>query len=296
MLTPLFVVLGLTLGWSIYWLVAAGWAEKRAYAERQVLSSKGIEIVCNHERWAGFPFRFEFNCGSPVLSVENRLIVQSGNLMVIALAYNPWHLIALIDGPTTVEVAGKPEQHLDHGRVIGSLQIRGEHDFIASVEVPRMTSEHFGSWSDAIAHVRSLADSSLDLAATVKEVDLRTNSPQALHIDEGTFSGHLDPSLKLNIERIDIKHKDVAYWGSGTLELDPERRPQGNISTETNNLSGLLEIIVPQLKLSDQQIANLKLILSLLGKTGNTGKINMIAREGEFYIGPFKAGTLSPLY
>lgn len=292
MLSPLLIVLGLALVWSIYWWWAIGIAREQFASMRLKLSSDGFELACMQEGWGGFPFRFEFSCTDPKVSASGRVEVQSRNLLAVALAYKPWHVIALIDGPTSVIADGRVEQ-LMHGRIAMSVQVRAEDDLAVSVEVPQLISEHFGSWSMAQAHVRARSGEGYDVAARFETAKIRTSSSELLSIDEASLVGRVDSALTLGIENISLKHGNVTYWGSGVVDIDHDRRLQGAISTQTNDLTGLLEIAEPHLGLNPQQQSNLKFVLGLLGKTA---KIDLVARDGELYVGPFKVGDLKPLY
>ena len=267
-------------------------AKERFGSERLKWSADGFDLLCTDEQWGGFPFRFEFSCTNPVMRADGRGEVDSRNLLVVALAYKPWHIIALIDGPTTVTANGMIEP-LHHGRITASIQIQGEDNVTVSVEMPRLSSDRFGSWSQALGHIRSRLGGGYDVAAKIQGAVLKTGRFEVLPIDEASLLGSVDTASRVKVDTISLKHGDVDYWGSGSMELDQEGRPSGTISTETNNLTGLINLVEPHLGLSPQQNSNLELILGMLGKTA---KIDVIARNGELYVGPFKIGDLKPLY
>src|SRR5690242_20688488 len=93
MLIPLGAVLLLAIGWSIYWSVAIEKAKAVTLERRASLAQNGITLSCNTESWAGYPFRFEYQCSGFTVTQQGRLAVSGSQLIAVAQAYNPWHVI-----------------------------------------------------------------------------------------------------------------------------------------------------------------------------------------------------------
>lgn len=120
---PLALVLVIAAIWCTYWYIAREKAKQSfaTYVEKN--QRAGIAIACSEERWAGFPFRFELHCNSlQVVSTKRALpfVFSTAELHAVALAYNPFHLIAEMQGPfslttlpgtqdaTVISSSGKP--------------------------------------------------------------------------------------------------------------------------------------------------------------------------------------------
>ena len=293
MLMPVFLVVALGLVWSAYWWVASGIARDRVASERRNLAADGVEVACETETWGGYPFRFEFSCTNPVITLRGGAEVRSQAALAVALAYKPWHIIALIDGPTHVTLPGQPAHVVEHGRMTASLQIGADQHFTASAELPGVRSATFGSFSRSMAHLRPAADNSWDVAVSIRGLELVTAAADPLRIDEASFTGTLGADRQLAVDKIDLRRHDVALWGTGTVSLDQAHRLEGRIAAETNTLTGLMALIEPQLQMDEAQSANLALMLGVLGETP---KVDLVAQDGAFYIGPIRIGDLAPLF
>ena len=105
--------------------------------------------------------------------------------------------------------------------------------------------------------------------------------------------GTLSPERTLRVDNVSLQQKAVRYWGSGVVGLDAANRPSGKLDTQTNDLDGLLAILKPHLRLTDEEGSGLRAILGLLG---NGSRTPLIARDGVLYLGPFKLAELRPLY
>lgn len=292
MLIPLLGVIVLALAWSLYWFFALSYAKSRIAAEREALTARGYELVCAEEHWGGFPFRFEFTCTAPVAHLPSGETARSGNLLAVALAYKPWHLIALLDGPTTFERPGVQPIALEHGRIATSLRFDRNAVPTLSAEIPRPKISDMLSAAQVLVHARPRPDGNIDLALTVDDFNWITPTQERLAIAAAQAQGVLSAEPVMRFEKIDLRQGNVHYWGSGTVGLDAERRISGKLSTETNDLNGLLNIIEPHLLMPNDQKRNIRMVLGLLGQNA---KADIVATGGELYIGPFKIADLLPL-
>ena len=292
-LLPLAAVLLLALLWTVYWFIAAGVAKTRFAEERSKLAAQGVTLACAREAWGGYPFHFEFSCGSPVLRLEDRAEITSSELLLAALAYAPWQIVALLDGPTTVVARGASPMRADHQRAIASLTFDRDWRLNVSAELPALAIQELGTTARLMLHTRPSGAGGTDIAASAKDILFQPPGTPPLAIGEGELLGTLSPDRALNIERLSLQQHEVRYWGTGTLELDTAHRPSGRLDTQTNDLNGLLDLLDPHLQLTDEQKAGLR---SMLGVLGSEAKAPLIARDGVLYLGPFKLAELKPLY
>lgn len=293
MLLPLAAVLLLCALWTTYWFIASAIARERLSAERAALAARGVTLECMDEAWGGFPFRFEFICTSPLFRPGANASLKSERLHLVALAYAPRQVAALIDGPSIVSAPGIDATVAQHQRVLASLTYREEGGPLISAEIPALQVDGLGRIARLLLHARPSAGGGVDLALSAAGIDYRPAGKIPLALDTAEMTGSLRSGNLLEIERAAIEHGSVRYWGKGALALDQQRRPSGRIDTETNDINGLLGILEPHLKLSADQIAGLRVMLGLLG---NEAKAPLIAQDGKLFLGPFAVADLAPVY
>ena len=254
---------------------------------------RGLSLNCTNESWGGFPFHFEFDCTSPILTLKDRAEARSGHLLLVALAYYPWQIVALLDGPTTFSGQGLLPTMARHGRVIANLTLEQKGNFRISAELPKPEIDNLGLADQIMFHTRPGAQGGTDIAISITRADYHPEGRPPLRADDAELLGTLSNDLIYKVDKVSISQDTVRYWGDGTLSLDAGHRVTGKLLTETNDLEGLLHIIEPQLNLTDQQKKNIRMVLGLLG---NATKIPVAAQDGQLFVGPFKIADLPPLY
>jgi hypothetical protein len=293
MLLPLGVIVLLALLWTIYWFIASGIAKERFAEERAGAAIRGITLICATESWGGYPFRFEFSCSSPVLSLENHAEFRSSALLLTALAYAPWQIVALVDGPSSFSGKAVFPTRVDHQRAVASLTFDSGRPPRLSADVMALSVEGQGTAAQVMLHTRPSTSGGIDVAVSVKNMNFQPPGNPPLVITQGDLLATLTTDRSLNVERVSLRQETVQYWGSGAIALDAQNRPVGKLDTATNDLDGLLKILGPHLQLTADQQAGLR---SMLGLLGNEAKAPLIARDGALYLGPFKLTGIHPLY
>lgn len=293
MFLPLALVLLLALLWTAYWFVASGTAKARLGQERSALEAQGLTLACTDETWGGYPFHFEFTCSSPVLTSASNAELRSGKLLLVALAYAPWQVAALLDGPTTLATKDIPPTKIEHQRALAAVTFSKADQPSISAELPAASIAGLGHVDKLMVHSRPSADGQTEIALIVSGVSYQPPERPSLAIADGTLLGKLGPELSFRIDSFELKQGDLRYWGSGTLALDQDHRLSGQVDTETNDIRALLAAVGPHLDLSEGKLANLRTMLGLLG---NAAKAPIIARDGILYLGPFKVAELRPLH
>lgn len=293
MFLPLAAMLLLALLWSIYWFVASGIAKERVAGERARLAARGLSLVCTEERWGGYPFHFEFTCTSPVLTLRDEAEVRSGSALLMAQAYRPWQVVALIDGPTTVSARGMAPARAEHQRIIAAVTLERDGRLRASADIPALAVDGYGNAARLMLHGRPADGGATDIAVEATDVTWQQPERPPLHIDKGELLGTLSRDMAVKVDRIALQQGELRYWGAGNLSLGADRRISGRLDTETNDVNALLGLLEPHLRLSEKQRAGLRAMLGLLG---SEAKAPIIARDGVLYVGPFKVADLPPLY
>lgn len=292
-LLPLAAFLFLCAAWPGYWFIAIGIAKDRAAAERTKLAENGLTLGCTTETWGGFPFHFEFTCSSPILTLQNKAEARSGNLLLVALAYAPWQIVGLLDGPTSVMGEGLVPTTVQHQRIIAAVTFDRDWKPQLSAEITMMQVPGLGKADNLMVHARPSAEGGVDIAASATGVVYQREGRPDLTVAQGDVLGTLKDDQVLKIEKFELKQNDVRYWGTGNINLDQDQRIAGKLSTETNDLNGLLGVIEPYLDLTDNQKTSIRTVLGLLG---NEAKADIIARDGQLFVGPFRVAELRSLY
>lgn len=293
MFLPLGIVLLLLLLWSGYWMLAIGQAKSRFAAERASLAARGIVVACSRENWGGYPFHFEFTCDSPVLTSAGEAEVRSGRLLLVALAYAPWQVAALIDGPTRLTTLGGVPTEISHQRALAAVTFGRDVQPSLSAEVPAVSVPGMGQAEKLMLFTRPSAAGGTEIAMQGTHVIYQPSGKPSVTIDDGNLRGTLQPERVFKLDKFELTQGALRYWGSGSVALDGQHRISGQIDTETNDSRALLAIVGPQLGLSDSKLANLRTLLGLLG---NGAKAPIIAKDGALFFGPFQIANLKPLY
>jgi hypothetical protein len=292
MLLPLAAVLLLALLWTVYWILASGIVKARFAEERSTFAARGLTLTCGTEIWGGYPFHFEFTCSSPVLVMAGRMEATSSELLLTALAYAPWQIVALLDGPSTFSGPGIRSTTAEHQRAIATFTFDCDWKLSLSAEVPALSiSGH--SAAQVMLHTRPSRVGLMDLAVSAKEMIFQSSGKPALPISEGEVLGTLLPDNSMKVDRLSLQHDEVRFWGAGSAGLDGTNRPSGKLEMQTNDLDALLALLDPYLGLPGDKKAGVRALLGLLG---SEAKAPLIAKDGVLYLGPFKITEILPLY
>lgn len=293
MFLPLGIVLLLAALWSGYWIFASGIAKDRLVAERAQLAKQGVTLACAQEGWGGYPFHFEFSCSSPVVSRTGGFELRSSNLLLVALAYAPWQVAALIDGPTVLSAPGVEQSTIKHERALAAVTFDKAWKPSLSAEIPAVSIGNLARIGKLMLFTRPAVSGGTDVAVEASDASYTPQGKPPLSVDGASLQGTLQEDQSFKLDKAELRQSGLRYWGSGTLALDPQHRLTGQVDTETNDIQKLLSIAGPQLGLSDGKLANLRTVLGLLG---NGATVPIIAKDGSLYLGPFQVAQLKPLY
>jgi hypothetical protein len=97
----------LMVAWTGGWFYLARLGEEQVDLALANANKGGQNAVCDSRLIKGYPFRFGLFCDSVALDqLEKGVRVSAGALRTAAQVYNPWHLVAELDGPASIEVPG----------------------------------------------------------------------------------------------------------------------------------------------------------------------------------------------
>jgi hypothetical protein len=308
MILPLVSVLLIAALWSGYWLIAFGKAKAEVAQERAKWADRGVKLACVSESWGGYPFRFEFACLAPAVSIAGSrpASVRWENVLVVAQAYNPFHIIALADGPGTVADASGTRLLADAGRSLASLRISQKTGKEIAIDIPRIDVPGVGKADRLVLNATLGEDDSIAAIFALERPVLRLpdsteDGADRLAIDVSIppawLRGHVASAAAL-INAAELQRGALRITGHGTMGLDDARRLEGRVETNTSDIDKLLDVVAPHAGMNEKDRAAIKTLLGLLGGTGggNAVHADLIAKAGEIYWGPIRITALPPLY
>jgi hypothetical protein len=291
MALPLLAVLVLIALWSAYWLIAFRTARHAFAVERARLLHHGFLLNCGSETWGGFPFRFEFFCGTVHADIPGFGMFETGAIRAVAQAYQPWHIILMQDGPTTVTPNGAPPLTATHQRVIASLTLSNPAEPVLTVEIPKLSVATLLTAQTTIVSLRPKTDGIVDIATSTTAATLTLPGRAPLYLDQASLDATLTSRHSLDIHAGDARQGALIVNGKGSLSLDPQHRPQGEIAAQTNNSPLLFDNLQKYFNISPEERATALAMLAVMGQ-----KAVLTARDGQLTVGPLHITHLPPLY
>ena len=304
MFYPLAGMLLLSLVWCGYWFIAFSGAKELIQAKRLEFAGQGMELACARESWGGFPFRFEFQCETAKLQFihgNETYKIQSTKILAIAQAYNPLHVIVLVDGPTSID-----QTTVIHDRALISVTVGLDKDWDASLEAASVNAQDLFTAGQLKLFARKI-NGRLDLAADTKELTVIQPENPPITVSSAELVGQTSASLltqrrlagqSLDISSLKISQGPVEFAATGTVSLDAQHRLAGKLSSQTNDIDGVMKFIEPIFALNEQDSATIKNLVTLTGSdpATKTTKADFIAKDGALYWGLIKLADLTPLY
>ena len=99
------------------------------------------------------------------------------------------------------------------------------------------------------------------------------------------------------ITSLSMRQGELSLAGAGTLGVDQSGYPSGRIAFRIKRIDLLFENVKAIAHLSEEDAHTAKIFVDLL-KNGSTddSQIDLIAKDGKLYWGPFKVAELRPLF
>ncbi len=151
-----------------------------------------MELACARESWGGFPFRFEFQCETAKLQVSHdneTYSVQTTKFLAIAQAYNPLHVIVLVDGPTSID-----RTTVVHDRALISVTVSLDKDWDASLEAASVNAQGLFTAGQLKLFARKI-NGRLDLAADTKELTVIQPDNPPITVSSAELVGQTSATL-----------------------------------------------------------------------------------------------------
>jgi hypothetical protein len=313
MVFPLIAVIVLWCAWSIYWYVVFTTTQSIYAREAGKLARQGVTLTCAEQSWSGYPFRVEMNCARPsfVFDQQDRKVTaNAGNLLAIMQAYNFNHVIALLDGPTTLQEEGREPITATHDRAIASLRVTQEQNARVALEVAELEIERLAKSASVIINAELNPNTPSRLSASLANLAIKPADAAEIAIGDTAFEAVAPPALiasldplraaiatgeRIALTYLEIRQGALTVSANGEIGLDFEGKPVGKVSTKTSDLDLLLERIKSLLRLDDRKIASLRAILGLLQGGKSSIAADLVARDGALFWGPIKLTDLRPV-
>jgi hypothetical protein len=213
--------------------------------------------------------------------------------------------MGILEGPTAINGLA-----ISHRPLRQSFRYDARGNWDSAVEIPALAMPD-GATAEIIKLFARSQDGKLQFAVDASNLKLAkpaglpaiTSLAGEAETDAGLLQS-ADPlqaaaatGTPLTITRLQIAAGNVTVNAAGSLSLDAERRLNGKLASEVSDLEALLSLIAPPLNLSAEQVAGAKTVIGLIGGNapGQPTKLDLIAKDGEIYFGPFKIADVPPL-
>ncbi|HVV94512.1 MAG TPA: DUF2125 domain-containing protein [Hyphomicrobiales bacterium] len=326
---PTIVLVVLIAGWSAWWFHAAGRVGTVIDSWLKRESAAGREVDCADRSVGGFPFEVVVRCRTIAVTVPGDptpVVARAAGFVGLAQVYDPRHIIVELTGPMQVGAAGKPpvvelSWKLAEASVIGAPDAADQRLSLV-IEEPRLAALDAGTRAEVAGaehlelHARPdpRTAAAVDLVAaatgiTAPTIRDRLGGPLDGELQvQATGLSQLPPASladllrrfaaaggQLNVALLRLTAPEMAAEGHGTLALDPDGRPEGDLAVTGRVAPAVLDDLL------GREAAAARLGLGLLGEPAVLGgkpatTVHLAVRHGKLTLGPLKLGRLPPLF
>lgn len=293
------------VAWCIYWFAASSFARDAFESELAKLARQGITLDCKAVNWGGFPFRFERDCIAPRLIAPDEA-AEAQRLLLVIQAYMPNRAMALLDGP----VVTRSGLTITHERAIASARYSGERDWLASLELPKLSVTPYGRADRLLLSARDTGTERLDVAAEATMAEALLGPGTLLKVDHAALNANLPRAVlaqdliaylaesgeKIGVVELALKKGDLTLKATGEIGVTAQGQIDGHLKTTTNRLDLLMSELRQNFGLSEKDAQTFTTMIGLLqpGKTTDV-TLDLIAKDGKLYWGPLKLTELPPV-
>lgn len=310
--------------WTGAWFWLADLGQSKVDEALAKANTQGRPVACDNRSIQGFPFRFGLFCDSVRFEDPKRGIrVSASALRTAAQVYNPWHLIAELDGPALIDAPGLQPLEIHWSLLHASVRankplpdrisveskgldvgVRVEAGAVARAVAADYAAGHMRREDKDVAFAGEAGGLSIDPAITPgRKIPL--------------LSASYDILLKDGVRIMAAKPKDIraALRGqSGEVRSaviifndGGEARVNGSLNTDQAGLvTGSITIIFKDgdklgaalAKALPEAASVIQPALSAAAKTaGKDGQseLRLTIRNGKVYVGFFPIGEIPPL-
>jgi Uncharacterized protein conserved in bacteria (DUF2125) len=190
-----------------------------------------------------------------------------------------------------------PVASVIHDDALISIILNGKGEWDVSSDVAHVNVPNFFSISSLKLFTRK-NNGRVDLAGNSDGLVIFSSNSAQAPIDHAEFLAQAGDSTSLDISAFKVSSGSVNFGGQGKIALNPNRLLVGKLSTQTNDIDGLLKLLSPLFEMVEKDQAAIKSLLATQGNDPNSSsqKADFMLRDGGLYWGPFKLADLAPLY
>lgn len=317
------VLVAVAVVWSVFWFIAA------AYAERAFLKvvddgiEQGIDLDCVDRRIDGYPFRIELRCGEGTSVTMPDGVVTLSSLTAVALIYNPRHVIAEFGSPAVISETAFPETRVEWSLAHASVVLDGDQigRLALSIKEPRVASFGLPPVAATLAelHLRSdpAAPDAVDIAVRLDGVDAMAGQPpvdfQAIAVLQNAQTlvaaiqggpmmiAAAGDGFPIDLRRLSLTAGDAAVSAAGDLTVRPDGALDGAVNVAVTTGEGRLPyldgVLSPQeadtLRSVMQTVLNFGQKTEIDGKPARSFPLSIAA--GRVSAGLFPIGRIPPV-
>lgn len=281
-------------GWSAYWAFARGAVYDVIRNAQMVADARGGSIQCGNQSLGGYPFRFELLC-SPFRMEQDGQWYFVERLQVVALAYNPTHVIIDAQSPAEINLQDEgrgPAYAAEWKTAQASVKAEGGRPAIvgAAFKDPTLT---FADGSqvlqldavEAEAHVRRIGDEgkALDVAFLVNgltskqasghlpiDLELVMQLPDGGKVLDGKVSDLSDlmvnEELRVSVSTLNIGSGEFKVNTRGDLVIDEDGRLNGTLPLVITGIHQLQEVLAPLFPQGSKTLESLQKTALAIGR------------------------------
>ncbi len=329
--TALIVLIALIFGgWSYGWYAVAATVERRVDEGIATAWRQGREIACEDRRIVGFPFRVGLFCDALSVAIPaESFLARLGALRSAAQFYNPGHVLAEIDGPANIEIAGQAPYALNWDGL--RFSINAGLDGLKRVSLEAKAVSLADGWATAPTplievgageiHFRRSTDAgsagAIDLAWSLGDVQIAVPRPARVLALSSTADVRLDGlaeelrpgfdalrHLRQNGLKGEVRSIRLAPTGGGTMEISgPFDIASDGLLTatakiEVTELRQLLDFAARALPRERERIEQIAQMLedATDGSAGKTRTMTLDIQRGRVSAGLLSLGEIVPLF
>lgn len=202
-------------GYSAAWFFVAGRLEGFASETIAALNRDGVSADCARPTARGFPFRIGLFCDNVRFEdPPGEVAASAAAFRSAAQVYDPFHIVAELDGPAKVSAPGAGEIGLNWGNLRASVRIGGDFPERVSAETDRLAVETEGGGTKA--GLLSLGHGEVHMRTNGADLDLAASFADAAFDPRVTQGAKLPPLAA----EADLTVRDGVDWarsGAGSL-------------------------------------------------------------------------------
>lgn len=308
------VVVVLLVGlWTAGWYWVAGFIEREAREMLATSARDGVDARCDNLTVRGYPFRIGIYCDAVAITdPKDGLKVTGGALRSAGQIYDPFRLVAELDGPVDVAPAGQEAVHLEWEAMRASVRLAEPVPERVSVEARAATvalgaTGKVGSVGAMEAHMRANGPD-LDLAASVEGLAIEPSRVEgrALPVLAGSTDLTIADGVALAAAGFDnlrgragtirslvlSSDPQTGLTISGPFAIDADGLIDATLTVTFRNPKGLSAVLAAAIPERRQQIESRFAGLVAMGEAPT---LPVRITKGRASLGFIRLGTIPPL-